>query len=156
MTPDRWNQISQLYEAARARPASDRAAFVAEACGNDEALRGEVLALLEQPTSPSMLEGLTPTAVARAMDDQAASNLTGRRFGVWCLRVPPALPDGAAMAGRSSIGPPTATKLMAVPVRAEGRRLTIGRAEPLFDARPRLESSPVTFYDVSAETASDF
>jgi Tol biopolymer transport system component len=46
---------------------------------------------------------------------------------------------------------PDTKKLMAVPVRAEGRRLVVGRAEPLFSARPRLESYPFTFYDVSAD-----
>jgi hypothetical protein len=30
MTPDRWKQVSQSYEAARSRPATERAAFLAE------------------------------------------------------------------------------------------------------------------------------
>jgi hypothetical protein len=40
---------------------------------------------------------------------------------------------------------------MAVAVTTDGGRVVVGRAEPLFDARPRLESYPFTFYDVSAD-----
>jgi serine/threonine protein kinase len=44
-----------------------------------------VLALLDQPTSPSGLEGLTPSAIARAIGDDAGAGLTGRRFGVYLV-----------------------------------------------------------------------
>ena len=74
MTPDRWKQISQLYEAARVRPPSERAAFLAEACAHDGTLRSEVQALLDQPTSPTVLEGLTPVAVAQALGNERQSD----------------------------------------------------------------------------------
>ena len=51
MTPDRWKQIEELYHAARARPARDRAAFLAERCVDDALLRGEVESLLNEPDS---------------------------------------------------------------------------------------------------------
>ena len=35
MTPERWKQISRIYEDARLRAASDRAAFLAEACASE-------------------------------------------------------------------------------------------------------------------------
>ena len=85
MTPDRWKQISQLYDAARARAAGERGAFLAEACASDEALRDEVQALLDQPTSPPLLDGLTPAAVAQAIGDDLGSNFAGRRLGVYLL-----------------------------------------------------------------------
>jgi hypothetical protein len=53
-------------------------------CGDDEALRREVQGLLDQPTPPPLLEGLTPSAVAQAMGDDPGSSLAGRRLGV-CL-----------------------------------------------------------------------
>ena len=61
VTPERWQQVAQLYEAAQARPANERAAFLAEACGSDSTLCREVQSLLDQPTSLLQLEGLTPS-----------------------------------------------------------------------------------------------
>jgi eukaryotic-like serine/threonine-protein kinase len=46
MTPERWQQIEQLYHAALERAAVERTAFLAEACAGDEALRAEIEALL--------------------------------------------------------------------------------------------------------------
>jgi eukaryotic-like serine/threonine-protein kinase len=46
MTPDRWQRVAQVCESALEREPSSRAAFVAEACGDDETLRREVESLL--------------------------------------------------------------------------------------------------------------
>jgi serine/threonine protein kinase/Tol biopolymer transport system component len=46
MTPERWQQITDIFEAVLLRAAPDRAAFVAEACKGDEELRREVEELL--------------------------------------------------------------------------------------------------------------
>jgi eukaryotic-like serine/threonine-protein kinase len=46
MTPERWQQIEELYYAALERTVAERAAFLAEACVGDEALRGKVEVLL--------------------------------------------------------------------------------------------------------------
>ena len=56
MTPERWKQISRIYEGARLRAISDRVAFLTEACAGDASLQREVQALLDQPTSPEGLE----------------------------------------------------------------------------------------------------
>jgi TolB-like protein len=85
MTPERWQQISQIYDAACVRPLGERAAFVAGVCGHDAGLRREVEALLDQPTSPPALEKLTPAAVARAIGDEAPATMTGRRFGPYVV-----------------------------------------------------------------------
>ena len=85
MTPERWKQVSQIYEGARIRPAAGRAAYLAEACADDEALRRDVQALLDEPSSPPFLEGLTPAAVAQAIGDEARSGLSGTRFGVYLV-----------------------------------------------------------------------
>jgi serine/threonine protein kinase len=65
---------------------NERAAFLAKACNSDEALRMEVQALLDQPTSPSFLEGLTPSAVAQPMEPGPGADLTGRQLGAYLLR----------------------------------------------------------------------
>lgn len=46
MTPERDQQISALFHAAGELPDAERAAFLTRACAGDEALRGEVEALL--------------------------------------------------------------------------------------------------------------
>ena len=46
MTPERYEQIGHLYQIALERAPIERAAFLAEACGTDEALHSEVISLL--------------------------------------------------------------------------------------------------------------
>jgi eukaryotic-like serine/threonine-protein kinase len=46
MSPERWQQINQLFYDALARPPAARADFLAQTCGADEELRQEVLTLL--------------------------------------------------------------------------------------------------------------
>ena len=38
MTPERWKQIEQLYHSALERNAEERAAYLLQACGGDDAL----------------------------------------------------------------------------------------------------------------------
>jgi serine/threonine-protein kinase len=51
MNSDRWRQIEELYQAAYARPASARGAFLDEVCAGDAGLRLEIESLLKQPVS---------------------------------------------------------------------------------------------------------
>jgi len=83
MTPERFKQISRIYAAARLRAASDRGAFLTEACAGDASLQREVQALLEQPTEG--LEGLTPSVIAQAIGNADNGGLTGRQFGVYLV-----------------------------------------------------------------------
>jgi hypothetical protein len=68
MTPDRWQQINRLYQAALELETSQRTAFLKEACAGDEELRREVESLLtahEQGRSP--FEGPALEVGARAV-----------------------------------------------------------------------------------------
>jgi len=53
MTPERWHQITAIFHATRERDPSHREAFLAEACGGDDALRQEVEAMLAGDTDAS-------------------------------------------------------------------------------------------------------
>ena len=53
MSPERWQQIESLYHEAQERPAPARAAWLAQACAGDEALRDEVEKLLTADESAS-------------------------------------------------------------------------------------------------------
>ena len=46
MTPERWQQAREIFKLALEREASERAAFLNEACAEDESLRLEVESLL--------------------------------------------------------------------------------------------------------------
>ena len=71
---DRWRRIESLCHAALARPAQDRAAYLAEACGGDEALLEEVESLVaEGDADGSFLElpvvggAVSPSLVGRQL-----------------------------------------------------------------------------------------
>ena len=46
MTPERWHQLKQIFQSALERQPLERTAFVAQACGDDVALRREVESLI--------------------------------------------------------------------------------------------------------------
>jgi len=82
MSPNRWAEVERIFHAAAARPAGERAAFLRDACGDDDTLRGEVETLLAQPASiPGFLEGDAVSLAAQLVSDPGASLLTGRRLG---------------------------------------------------------------------------
>jgi len=62
MPAERSQQVEQIYHAARERDPRERAAFLAQACASDDALRREVESLLAEDTGVhSFLE--TPSDV---------------------------------------------------------------------------------------------
>jgi Tol biopolymer transport system component len=55
MTPEHWERIRELFGAALERPPKERYAFLVQACGEDYALRDEVLRLLAEENRPDSL-----------------------------------------------------------------------------------------------------
>jgi serine/threonine protein kinase/Tol biopolymer transport system component len=84
MATDRWRALERLYHAALERPVEERSAFLTQAC-EDETLRREVLALLEQPSMPAFL-GEPAVNVVAAMVDDVHSHWIGRRIGIYHLQ----------------------------------------------------------------------
>jgi serine/threonine protein kinase/Tol biopolymer transport system component len=90
MESERWQKIERLYHAALEREESQRAAFLAGACGGDEALRREVESLVSYGSrSGKFIEGSALGVVASALagdggDGQdrasAQSRMIGRRI----------------------------------------------------------------------------
>jgi Tol biopolymer transport system component len=74
MTPEQWEQIGQLYEAAKELQPGERAAFLDQACAGDETLRREVDSLLATEQS------VGDFIAAPALKD-AAALLTGELPG---------------------------------------------------------------------------
>ena len=83
MTPERWRQVEDVYNAVMARPAGERAGVVADLCASDEELRHEVESLLAHAREASaFLE--TPAFAAASVAGEGP--LIGRRFGSYLVR----------------------------------------------------------------------
>jgi tRNA A-37 threonylcarbamoyl transferase component Bud32/tetratricopeptide (TPR) repeat protein len=72
MTPERFQQIEELYHVARERPAEERAALLAEA---DPEVRREVESLLAQRAGGELLERPAIQNAPRLLQDSTISNL---------------------------------------------------------------------------------
>src|SRR5256885_1716987 len=82
MTPERWRQIEQLYHAALERTIDERAAFLAEACADDAALRREVEVLLAaNDEAGSFLVAPALDLEARELAAERIPSLVGARIG---------------------------------------------------------------------------
>ena len=86
MTPERWQKVEQLCDAALGREASQRAAFLAQACQGDDELRREVESLLEQEKSAEgFLESpaleVAAAALAKMPGGDGGPFLVGRKMG---------------------------------------------------------------------------
>ena len=46
MTPERWQQMKQIFQSALERDAAERSAFLNQACADDAAPRSEVESLI--------------------------------------------------------------------------------------------------------------
>jgi eukaryotic-like serine/threonine-protein kinase len=86
MTPERWQVVKALYQAALARAAGEREAYLAKACGADDSLRREVESLLSEPASAALLNEPAMAVAARLVADGDAPDLTGHRLGVYELQ----------------------------------------------------------------------
>ena len=80
--PDDRQRIEDLCDAALELPADERAAFVAAACGNDDALRREVEALLAHaPDAERFLATPLGDLAAQILADEDKGSLVGRQIG---------------------------------------------------------------------------
>jgi len=82
MTPERWQEVKQLFHSALGRGADERAAFLARACAGDEDLLGEVASLLASHDVGESFIERPPSDVAAGLLAGAPSRLAaGRRIG---------------------------------------------------------------------------
>jgi serine/threonine protein kinase len=85
MTPDRWERVKVLYEAARTRSPQERSAFLVRECGADTDLQLEVESLLDQPIGTQDFVSLVSGPAKVAAPDVSAL-LVGRRLGTFEVR----------------------------------------------------------------------
>ena len=80
--PDRWQQVSQLFDAALAKQASERAAFLAEACAGDDMLRREVESLLTHEGTAEGFLAVPALEVAAKVLAEPSGSLNPQRLAL--------------------------------------------------------------------------
>jgi eukaryotic-like serine/threonine-protein kinase len=85
---ERWRRLEEVCQAALERPAEERAAFLAQACGADEELRREAASLLERE---ARVQGFLETPLGELAADATYSpgeprDFIGRRVGAYEIR----------------------------------------------------------------------
>jgi hypothetical protein len=86
MTPERWQQVSRIYDGALSPESGARAAFLREACGGDEALRRDVDSLLARNEADDAVRD-QPVELSRIRRrTRAGSIVTGRRLGAYEIK----------------------------------------------------------------------
>ena len=82
MTPERWQQIDEIFHAALEREPSQRAEFVARACPGDESLRNEVESLIAAHGQTGGFFEPAPSALAAdLLGEDPGESMLGRMIG---------------------------------------------------------------------------
>lgn len=86
MTPERWEQIGNLYDEARELAPGPRAVFLDQACTNDEALRREVESLLAaEATVDDFIANPALKDAAALLTAEVPGALVGKQLGHYQL-----------------------------------------------------------------------
>jgi len=81
MTPERWQQINELYHAALELDANQQATFLNQACAGDAGLRAEVESLIaSHAKAGSFIVEPAMKVAARVLADGQTTSLVGRSF----------------------------------------------------------------------------
>ncbi|MEO8126100.1 MAG: protein kinase [Bryobacteraceae bacterium] len=83
MTPDRWRQIEEVFQAAADQPPGSRAAFLDEACNGDTGLRREVESLLGPDDEPESAIHSAISGVSESLVNEQSEPVVGRRIGAY-------------------------------------------------------------------------
>jgi serine/threonine protein kinase len=87
MDSPRWEQIQALFHQAADLPRSEQISFVRNACGRDDGLAADVLALLEEDAQGgSLLEHELPEVAEQVLGDAALPPRVSRELGHYRIR----------------------------------------------------------------------
>src|SRR5215475_5133469 len=90
MTPERWEQVEDLLNAALDRPVDEREAFLTGACGDDLSLRNQIEHLINcYEQAGDFIEAPPATARESTLSDEAVTlqfdSMVGRQVGAYRL-----------------------------------------------------------------------
>jgi serine/threonine-protein kinase len=116
MTMDsaRWTQIQSLFHDAADLPKSEQRSFLASACGNDDILLADILALLEEDArSSSLLDHDVAQVAHQVLNDKSPQPASFQEFGHY--KIKHVLGEGGMgvvyLAERNDLGSHVAIKL---------------------------------------------
>src|SRR5262249_29291087 len=82
MTPERFEEVKRLYQAALGLDTAQQPQYLAEACQDDERLRAEVETLRKYDRQDGqLLDRPAMELAARVLEKEQARSLTGQRIG---------------------------------------------------------------------------
>src|SRR5438093_5793172 len=82
MTPERWQQVKQIFQSALERDAAERSAFLNQACADDAALRSEVESLISShDQAGDSIEAMAMEAATEMLADEQAGRIVGQQIG---------------------------------------------------------------------------
>jgi len=115
MDSARWERIQSLFHQVADLPAPDRRSFLTTACGGDDGLVSEVLALVEEDTRASSLLDRDLAHVAhQVLDEDVPASLPFKEFGPY--RIKQVLGEGGMgvvyLAQRTDLGSLVAIKIL--------------------------------------------
>jgi Tol biopolymer transport system component/serine/threonine protein kinase len=127
VSPEKWQQVRDLFDAALTRPAEERAKFLDRACSGDEALRREVESLLaSDEEAESFMEVPAVAGAAKSLlgDDQTKLEV-GAQLGHY--QIVSAIGEGGMgevyLAHDTSLGREIALKLLPVDFASDQNRV---------------------------------
>ena len=158
MTPERWRQVKEVFEAAQESPPDERVRFVAEACAGDEEMRREVASLLSSfDSADSFMERPAVGEVADAIAGATAKLTGGQRLNHYEI----VAPLGAGGMGEVFLATDTKLKrkvaLKLLPPDFTGDKARLRRFEQEAQTASALNHpNIITIYEVGAEANLNF
>jgi Tol biopolymer transport system component len=81
MTPERWQQLKQIFQSALERNPAERSAFLTQACADDAALRSEVESLISShDQAGDSIEAMAVEAATEILGDDQAGPILGKHI----------------------------------------------------------------------------
>src|SRR5438093_4160969 len=81
MTPERWQQLKQIFQSALERNPAERSAFLNQACADDPPLRNEVELLIPaHDQAGDSIEAMAAEAATEMLDDDQAGSIVGKQI----------------------------------------------------------------------------
>src|SRR5213080_723813 len=82
MTPERWQQLKQIFQSALERNPAERSAFLNQACADDPALRSQVESLIaSHDQAGDSIEAMAAEAATEILGDDQAGSIVGKQIG---------------------------------------------------------------------------
>ncbi len=85
MTPDRWRQIEEVFQAAADHPPAGRSAFLDNACNGDTGLRREVESLLGPDDDAESVIHSAISSTSESLVNEQSEPVIGKRIGAYLV-----------------------------------------------------------------------